>query len=123
MIPPFLFELSKKLLFFKLPFCFQNERIVRKFIKLFHQHTNNMFDMRIKWLTRKVRSLFCLKDKTPYPSCIIIRVRVAVAKNMLAKHNAMLMMDGESTKTLITMGPSQLNIYETMLVINLNRQF
>ena len=29
------------------------------------------YDVAIKWVTRKVKSLFSLKDKNPYPSCVI----------------------------------------------------
>ena len=56
-----------------LPFCFQNERISRNFIKQFNEHTNDQFDLRIKWQTRKVKSLFQLKDKNPYPSRLIYK--------------------------------------------------
>lgn len=56
-----------------LPFCFQNERISRNFLKQFHEHTNDQFDLRIKWITRKVKSLFQLKDKNPYPSLLIYK--------------------------------------------------
>ena len=37
----------------------------------FHEFTNNEFETSIKWITKKIKSLFSLKDKNPYPSCQI----------------------------------------------------
>ena len=36
-----------------------------------HEFTNNSYEIRIKWITKKVKQLFKLKCKNPYPSCVI----------------------------------------------------
>ena len=40
-------------------------------IKKFNRFTNYKFDVKIKWLTRKIRTLFHLKDKSLHPACKI----------------------------------------------------
>ena len=72
-IPPFLFEESKQQLYVELPFCFQNEKISKTFMKKFHEFTRNRYMLKIKWITRKVRTLFRLKDNNPHPSCVIYK--------------------------------------------------
>ena len=65
-------EKEKKLsILVKIPFCFQNERISKNFINKFKNLTNDKFEIRIKWETKKVKSLFNLKDRNPHPSCVI----------------------------------------------------
>ena len=39
----------------------------------FHQFTNQKFQVTIKWITKKVKSLFTLKDKNPYPTSQIYK--------------------------------------------------
>ena len=38
---------------------------------MFNYFTNYKFDVRIKWLSRKIRTLFQLKDKSLHPACKI----------------------------------------------------
>ena len=33
--------------------------------------TDNKYDIHIKWITKKVKQLFKLKSRDPYPSCVI----------------------------------------------------
>ena len=53
------------------PFVFRIKKGSKFFVKRFHELTNYHYDLRIKWLTRKVRTLFRLKDPNPHPSCVI----------------------------------------------------
>ena len=70
-IPPYLFEEEKPFILLKLPFCEQNEVKSKDFIKKFHKFTNNSFRLAISWKTRKMKTLFKIKDKNLYPACII----------------------------------------------------
>ena len=63
-IPPWLFEGKKKVVLVEIPFCLKNEISSKHFIKKFNKFTNNTFDVRIKWLTQKVKNLFRVKDKS-----------------------------------------------------------
>ena len=40
-------------------------------MKKFHEFTNNSYDVRINWITNKVKQIFKLKSKNPHPSCVI----------------------------------------------------
>ena len=42
-----------------------------QFIKKFNYFTNYKFNVGIKWLTKKIRTLFQLKDKSLHPACKI----------------------------------------------------
>ena len=70
-IPPELFEERSLLLFVELPYCELNEKASKNFTKRFKEFTGNKYDVVIKWVTRKVRSLFPLKDRVSHSSCKI----------------------------------------------------
>ena len=40
-------------------------------MKKFDVFTDNKYDIRIKWITKKVKQLFKLKSRNPHPSCVI----------------------------------------------------
>ena len=40
-------------------------------MKKFLEFTNNLYDFRINWITKKIKQLFKLKTKNPHPSCVI----------------------------------------------------
>ena len=68
-IPPNMFAVKKPLLLLEILYCEQNEISSKRFIKKFHQFTGNKYDIAVKWLTKKVESLFPLKDRnlhSPY---------------------------------------------------------
>ena len=71
LIPDFLFKEKKTQCYLEVPFCFQNEKVMNKFLKRFHNLTDNKFEIKIKWQTKKIRTLFKLKDPNPYPACVI----------------------------------------------------
>ena len=58
----FFFEITEESILVDFPYCPQNELVARQF----HQFTNKNFQVTIKWITKKVKSLFSLKDKNPY---------------------------------------------------------
>ena len=66
-----MFEKQKLFILLKLPFCEQNEVKSKDFIKKFHKFTNNNFRLAISWKTRKMKTLFKIKDKSLYPACKI----------------------------------------------------
>ena len=49
----------------------KNEAKSKDIIRKFHKCTNNQFQLAFSWNTRKLSSLFCLKDKNLYPACKI----------------------------------------------------
>ena len=64
LIPPYFFEVNKRFILLKLPFCQNNEMKSNHFLKKFHHFTKNNFDIAISWETRKIQTLFHLKDKS-----------------------------------------------------------
>jgi len=71
LIPPDFFEIPKQTIFFEIPFCQTNEIASKRFLSKFHEFTNNTYKTSIKWITKKVKNMFTLKDKNPYPACQI----------------------------------------------------
>ena len=57
----------------EITYCERNEIASKRFVKKFHQFTDKKRDVTIKWLTKKVKSLFLLKDCNLHPSCIIYK--------------------------------------------------
>ena len=62
----------------------ENESI---FCKKFHHFTKNNFDIAISWETRKIQTLFHLKDKTLYPACKIYYGICECGKDYIGKTN------------------------------------
>ena len=67
----YLFEVPKSVILSEIPFCPKNETSFKQFIKKFHQFIHNTSDVRINWLTKKMRTSFQLKDKSLHPPCKI----------------------------------------------------
>ena len=63
-----MFEVKKPFLLLEIPYCEQNEIASKRFIKKFHQFTGEKYYIAVKWLTKKVESLFPLKDRNLHPS-------------------------------------------------------
>ena len=66
-----MFAVKKPFLLLEIPYCERNENASKRFIKKFHQFTCEKYDIAVKWLTQKVKSLFPLKDCNLHPSCKI----------------------------------------------------
>ena len=54
-----------------LPFCHINESLSRLFLKKHYSFIGDSFSISILWNTRKIRSLFPLKDKNLHPCCVV----------------------------------------------------
>ena len=55
------------------PFCSKNEMESKRFIKKLNTYTKWNFNFFIIWQTRKIESIFKLKDKNIHPSHIIYK--------------------------------------------------
>ena len=51
-------------------------------MRKFHNFAGSKFDTRIKWITRKTKTLFKLKDKCLHPACKYTTV-IAVAGKLV----------------------------------------
>ena len=49
----------------------RNETLSKRFIKKFHELTNNSYAIRIKWITKKMEQSFKLKSRNPHLACVI----------------------------------------------------
>ena len=71
LIPPFFFESSPPFFLVELPFCTENERLSKHFIRKIKSFLNLECTVVIKWTTKKIKSLFSLKSRNPHPACKI----------------------------------------------------
>ena len=69
-IPTSFFKIVKPLIFVEIPYSEINEIKSKHFLRNFHKFINNNFRMVITCKTRNIRSLFPLKDKNDYKSCV-----------------------------------------------------
>ena len=69
-IPPRLFE-ATKIVLVEIPYCLKNENSSKQFMKKFEKFTNDMFDVRVKWLTKKIKTLVKVKCKSLHQACKI----------------------------------------------------
>ena len=71
LIPPFFFEKPPPFVMIELPYCSQNERLSKYFIRKIKMFLQEDCTIVIKWVARKTRTLFSLKGKNPHPACKI----------------------------------------------------
>ena len=71
LIPPYFFDSPPPFILIELPFCPENERLSKHFIRKVKSFIDSDCQLVIKWMTRKVRTLFSLKSKNPHPACKI----------------------------------------------------
>ena len=69
-IPQLLLE-ERKTFTINLPFSSSNESFLKRFISKLNCFTNEKCIFNVVWNTRKVQSLFPLKDKVDHYSCVI----------------------------------------------------
>ena len=67
-IPPDIFEESKSFILVEIPYCEENKNDSKHFIKKFEAFTNQRYRIAIKWITKRVKSLFKVKSKNPHRS-------------------------------------------------------
>ena len=70
-IPPDLFGITKPFTSIEIPYCELNKITSKQICKIFQKFTNDDFRVVITRKSRNIRSLFTLKDKNDYKSCII----------------------------------------------------
>ena len=70
-ILPGFFDIAKPAFIAKVPLCTKNEVSSKEFMRKFHNFTVSKFDLRIKWITRKTKIIFKLKNKRLYSACKI----------------------------------------------------
>ena len=54
LLPPHFFEVNKRFILLKLPFCQNNEIKSKRFLKKFHHFTKSNFDIAVSWEIRKI---------------------------------------------------------------------
>ena len=107
-IPTSLFEIAKPLIFVEIPYCEMNEIKSKHFLKKFYKFPNNSFRMVIMWKTRNTRSLFPLKDKNDYKSCVIYEGDCSCGSSYIGetKRNVEVRWNENSNSTKSSNGPS-----------------
>ena len=68
-----MFAVKKPFLMLEIRYCEHNKIASKQFTKKFHQFTGEKYDIAVKSLTKKVKSLFTLKDWNLHPSCKIYK--------------------------------------------------
>ena len=69
-LPPDFFEIQKQFILIEVPYCEKN-KTSKRFLKKFQELANDLYEIIIKWNTKKMRNLFRLKSKNPHPACTI----------------------------------------------------
>ena len=70
MIPRWFFD-ERKTIAINLPFSNKNERFSKKFCENLEFYTNGKVKFHIIWSTRKIKSLFKIKDNAKHFSCVV----------------------------------------------------
>ena len=70
LIPQWLFD-DRVTKYIRLPFCESNEELTKLFLHRLNIFTEDKYVFKVIWETRKIRSLFPLKDRVKHKSCII----------------------------------------------------
>ena len=95
-IHPSLFEIPKKVVLVEIPYYPKNKAFSKQFIKKFDELADGLYDIRVKWVTKKVKQLFKIKIKNPHPSCVIYEGTSVCTETYLGetRRNAIIRWDG-----------------------------
>ena len=80
-------ETVKTKIYFEIPFCEENEKLSKHFLKKFGKFTGERYTAVVSWQTRKVKTLFKLKDRNPHPSCKIYEGTCSCGENYIGETN------------------------------------
>ena len=83
-IPDYLFE-ERRFITIEIPYCYRNEKASKRFISKLEEFTQFDFRFRIIWKTRKIKSLFPLKDKITHPSNVIYKGKCTCGKTYIGE--------------------------------------
>ena len=72
-IPPGFFDVKPPVILIEIPYIDKNEVAFKQFIKNFNKFTNDKYDIKMEWLTRKMKTPFKLKDPCIHPACKIYK--------------------------------------------------
>ena len=70
-MPTDVLDIPKLLVLTEILFCPRDETLSKRFIKKFHELTNHSYEIRTKWITKKMKQLFKLKSRNPHPACVM----------------------------------------------------
>ena len=70
-LPTDFFEVKRRLILIDAPHYEKNETSSKYFLKKIHWLTNNLYEDKIKWITKNVRNLFRWNSKNPHPASVI----------------------------------------------------
>ena len=48
------YEIKKQVILIEVPYCEKNEAYSKRFLKKFEELTNDLYEMKIKWITKDV---------------------------------------------------------------------
>ena len=67
-LPSWFFEIKKPVILIDVPSCEKkNEISTKHFLKKFYELTNDLYETKVKLITKKMRNLFGLKSKDLHP--------------------------------------------------------
>ena len=117
-IPQLLYD-ERKAFTIHLSFSPSSESFVKTFISKLNYFTNEICEFNVVWSTKKVQSLFPLKDKVNHYSLSFIGEIVLVTKIILERQFIMLKYDRMNTKAKIA-NLNQISIEKRTQPINLH---
>ena len=79
---------ERKTVYFQLQFCVTNERKIKSINKL-EEFTNNIVKFIYHWKTRKLKSLFPLKDRIKHKANIVYKGTCSCMNPIQERQNAM----------------------------------
>ena len=84
MIPRWLFD-ERKTIAINVPFSNKNEHFSKKFCEKLEFYTNGKVKFNIIWATRKIKSLFKIKDNVKHLSCVIYQGICSCGNNYIGE--------------------------------------
>ena len=84
LIPDWLFE-ARRTMTIRLPYCELNEKQSIQFLNKLSNYVNDKYIIRIIWETRKIRTLFPLKDKIEHKACVIYEGKCSCGESYIGE--------------------------------------
>ena len=84
----------------EVPYCEENETSSKRFLKKFHELTNDLYEIKTQWIIKKMGNLSHLMSKNPQPACVIYEGICTFKESYLGETKQNVEIHGRNIQTL-----------------------
>ena len=84
-LPSDFLEIKKEVIYTEVLYCKKNDTSSKRFLNKFHEISNYLYEIKIKWIHQKIRNVFRLKSKNSHLACVIYEGMCTCKENYIGE--------------------------------------